>query len=121
MLVLSYGSRSAGPPQLTAILHLQHVAVGVGAEHLPTEETQHGHLTNIIIHYMIGAPGREGGNGRERAGVEVLLQWLSVHLNHYYCVPPKFKLWTQLQVTSFNSACKKFPSLLYRIPCTQQT
>ena len=62
-LLLSYGSRDAVPPQLTAILHLKHAAVGVGAEHLPTEETQHGHLTNITIHYMIG---RERGSGRER-------------------------------------------------------
>ena len=66
-LPLSYGSRGAVPSQLTATLHLKHAAVEVGAEHLPTEETQHGRLTNITIHYMIGTPGREGrvgGGGR---------------------------------------------------------
>ena len=65
-LLLSYGSRGAVPPQLTAILHLKHAAVGVGAEHLPTEETQHGHLTNITIHYMIQTHERERGSRRER-------------------------------------------------------
>ena len=64
-LLLSYGSRGAVPPQLTATLHLKHAAVGVGAEHLPTEETQHGRLTNTTIHYM---EGRERVGGRESAG-----------------------------------------------------
>jgi len=54
----------AVPPQLTAILHLKHAAVGVVQSNLPTEETQYGHLTNITIHYMFG---REGG-GRGRGG-----------------------------------------------------
>ena len=53
-------------PWLAAVLHLKHAAVGVGAEHLSTEETQHGRLTVITIHHMVGTPaeeerGNEGG------------------------------------------------------------
>jgi len=43
-LLLSYGSRGAVPPQLTAILHLKHAAVGAGAEHLSIDETQYGYM-----------------------------------------------------------------------------
>ena len=66
-LLLSYGSRGAVPPQLTAILHLKHAAVGVGAEHLLTEEMQHGycHLTNCHSTRLGQLERRDGMGGRE--------------------------------------------------------
>ena len=46
---------------LVLLLHFVHAAVGVSAEHLATEEAQHGRLAIITIHHVVGTPGRERG------------------------------------------------------------
>ena len=44
------------PSLLLILLHVRPTAVGVGAQHLATEKTQHGSLSVVPIHHMIGTP-----------------------------------------------------------------
>ena len=50
---------------LLLVLHVSHTAVGIGAEHLAAQETQHGRLSIVTVHHVISTPDCRGGGGRE--------------------------------------------------------
>ena len=49
---------------LLLVLHVRHTAVGIGTEHLATQETQHGRLAIVTVHHVISTPDCRGGWGR---------------------------------------------------------
>ena len=81
---------------LLVVLHVCHAAVGIGAEHLATQETQHGRLPVVTVHHVISTPDcrgeeEEGGGkkgeslerdtGKRKGGREIGEKTKCAHLN----------------------------------------